>query len=136
KNHISGAADALHTSQPGVSRQIRQLEHELGFQIFERKRNRVIGLTEPGQEVYRVASRVVADMETLSNIKDDYATTQTGVLTLATTHTHARYSLPPIIAKFMERYPKVQINLQQGNPTDICVEVQEGRADLAIGTEA
>lgn len=135
-NHISDAADALHTSQPGVSKQIRQLEHELGFQIFERRRNRVIGLTEPGREVIQTAERIVNDMETLRQIKGDYDCAQSGVLNIATTHTHARYILPPTINRFMQEYPDVQVNLQQGNPTDVCVSVQEGRADLAIGTEA
>lgn len=135
-NHISDAADALNTSQPGVSKQIRQLEYELGFQIFERRRNRVIGLTEPGREVIQTAERIVSDMETLRQIRGDYACAHSGVLNIATTHTHARHILPPMINQFMQAYPEVQVNLQQGNPTEICASVQEGRADIALGTEA
>lgn len=134
-NHITDAASILNTSQPGVSKQIRQLEYELGFSIFERKRNRVIGLTEPGREVVKVAQRVINDMQALKHIKDDYTSAEVGQLTIATTHTMARYFLPQIIEKFISLHKDVQISLKQGDPTDICEFVLDGRADMAIGTE-
>ncbi len=134
-NHISAAAEALHTSQPGVSKQIQMLERELGFDIFERTRNRVIGLTDPGREVVEIIQRVFNDIESLRTIRDDYSRRQEGALTIATTHTQARYVLPKVIAGFIRRYPRVRLSLQQGNPTEICEQVSSGQADLAIGTE-
>jgi len=134
--NISAAAEGLNTSQSGVSKQIQMLEHELGFQVFERKRNRVIGLTEPGQEVVKAARNIVVEMESLFRIREDYASADSGVLTLATTHTHARYILPATIDRFMHCFPDVKINLRQGNPTEICAAVHDGLADIAIGTEA
>lgn len=134
-NHISAAADILHTSQSGISKQIQLLEYELGFNIFERTRNRVVGLTDPGEEVVKIIQRIFNDVEDLRSIQDDYDNRQHGALTIATTHTHARYMLPPVIKSFVKRYPKIQIGLLQGNPTEICELVENGSADLAVGTE-
>lgn len=135
-NHISAAAEALHTSQPGVSKQIQLLEAEVGFPIFQRKRNRVIGLTEPGREVIEIAQRIMSDVESLRMLREDYLDREKGVLTIATTHTYARYVLPRVIERFIKRYPDVHLGLQQGNPTQICEAVQNEDADIAIGTEA
>ena len=134
-NHISAAAEALHTSQPGMSKQIQLLEAELGFEIFQRKRNRVVGLTEPGLEVIEIAQRILNDVENLRTIRDDYQALEQGSLTIATTHTYARYVLPRVVEKFVQRYPHVRLGLQQGNPTQICEAVEKGEADLALGTE-
>lgn len=134
-NHISAAAEALHTSQPGVSKQIQLLESEIGFPVFQRKRNRVVGLTEPGREVIEVAQRILNDVESLRTIREDYLDREKGTLTIATTHTYARYVLPKVVERFMRRYPEVRIGLQQGNPTQICEAVETGEADIAIGTE-
>lgn len=134
-NHISAAADAMHTSQPGVSKQIQLLEAELGFAIFARKRNRIIGLTEPGKEVVEVARRILADTDNLRHIRDDFLSTDSGGFTIATTHTQARYVLPKVIQRFVTRYPRVRLGLRQGNPTQICELVEAGEADIAIGTE-
>ncbi|WP_158930810.1 LysR substrate-binding domain-containing protein [Acidisphaera sp. S103] len=134
-NHISAAANALHTSQPGLSKQIQLLEHELGFAIFERKRNRLVGLTEPGQKVVEIAQHILGDVQNLRTIKDDHFAEEYGSLVIGTTQTSARYILPPIISGFMVRYPKVHLRLQQGNPTQICEAVEEGKADIAIGTD-
>lgn len=134
-NHISAAAEALHTSQPGVSKQIQLLESEVGFPIFQRKRNRVVGLTEPGREVIEIAQRILGDVDSLRTIRDDYLGRESGSLTVATTHTYARYVLPKVVERFIRRYPKVRIGLQQGNPTQICEAVESGEADVAIGTE-
>jgi LysR family cys regulon transcriptional activator len=134
-NHISAAADALHTSQPGVSKQIQMLELELGFEIFERTRNRVVGLTEPGREAIEIIQRVFNDIESLRTMRDDYSSAQEGSLTIATTHTHARYVLPKVIETFIGRYPLVRLSLQQHNPTDCCAAVESGEADLAVCTD-
>lgn len=134
-NHISAAAEALHTSQPGMSKQIQLLEEELGFAVFQRKRNRVVGLTGPGREVIEIAQRIMSDIESLRAVREDYNAREEGNLTIATTHTYARYVLPSVVSKFMKRYPAVRLGLQQGNPTQICEAVDTGEADLAIGTE-
>lgn len=134
-NHISAAAEALHTSQPGVSKQIQLLESEIGFPVFRRKRNRVVGLTEPGRELIEIAHRILGDVDSLRTIRDDYLDRESGSLTIATTHTYARYILPRVVERFIRRYPGVRIGLQQGNPTQICEAVESGEADMAVGTE-
>lgn len=134
-NHISAAADALHTSQPGISKQIQLLEAELGFAIFQRRRNRIVGVTEPGREVLSIAQRMLADADNLKSVREDYAARDDGRLILATTHTQARYVLPHVIERFVRRWPKVRLGLRQGNPTQICDLVEAGEADIAIGTE-
>jgi LysR family cys regulon transcriptional activator len=134
-NHISAAAEALHTSQPGISKQIALLESEIGFPVFERKRNRVTGLTEPGREVIEIARRILNDVENLRTLRDDYLEREEGALTIATTHTYARYVLPKVVSRFLARYPGVRLGLQQGNPTQICEAVEAGEADIAVGTE-
>jgi LysR family transcriptional regulator, cys regulon transcriptional activator len=134
-NHLSAAAEALHTSQPGVSRQIQLLEAELGFEIFLRTRNRIIGPTEPGRLVVEIAKRVVTDMAALRALKDDVNSAARGTLTIGTTHTQARYVLPHVIESFVKSHPDVQLILRQGNPEEICALVDAGEADLAIGTD-
>lgn len=135
-HHITSAAAALHTSQPGVSKQIQQLEAELGFPIFIRKRNRVVGLTEPGKEVVEVARRVVTDTDNLKHIREEFLSRDSGTLTIATTHTHARYILPNVIERFATGHPNVQLALRQGNPTQVCELVETGEADIAVATES
>ncbi len=134
-NHLSAAAEAVHSSQPGVSRQIQLLEAELGFEIFVRTRNRIIGLTEPGKHVLEVARRVVNDISTLKSLKEEMSASNSGTLTVATTHTLARYILPSAIEEFLKKFPDVQLVLKQGDPEQICEMVDAGDADLAIGTE-
>jgi LysR family cys regulon transcriptional activator len=134
-NHISAAAEAMHTSQPGVSKQIQLLESEIGFPVFQRNRNRVVGLTEPGREVIEIAQRIIGDVDSLRTIRDDYLDRENGSLAIATTHTYARYVLPKLVERFIKRYPKIRIRLQQGNPTQICEAVESGEADMAVGTE-
>ncbi len=134
-NHLSAAAEYLNTSQPGISKQIQLLEAELGFSVFQRKRNRILGLTEPGRRIMEIAQRVISDVDGLKAVRDDFATQDQGSLTIATTHTPARYILPAIIEKFARRFPLVRLGLRQGNPTQICEMVESGDADIAIGTE-
>jgi LysR family transcriptional regulator, cys regulon transcriptional activator len=133
-NHISSAAEALNTSQPGISKQIRQLELELGFDIFERTRNRIVGVTAAGLEVIGNAERIFREVDDIQKISDDYSEEKGGRLTIATTHTFARYVLPNVIREFFQKQPNVQIGLLQGNPTEVCEHVQAGRADVGVST--
>lgn len=134
-NHLSAAAEALNTSQPGVSRQIQLLENELGFEIFLRTRNRIIGLTPPGKHVVDIAQRVVDDVGALRSLRDQVSIGDRGTLTIGTTHTQARYVLPRVIAFFVKAYPDVELVLKEGDPEEVCQMVEAGTADLAIGTE-
>jgi LysR family cys regulon transcriptional activator len=134
-NHLSAAAEALNTSQPGVSRQIQLLELELGFEIFIRTRNRIIGLTEPGEVVFAIAQRIATDVAALKRLKSDMNSGNQGVFTIGTTHFQARYTLPPVVEKFVKTYPDVRLVLRQGDPEEICQLVEAGDVDLAIGTE-
>lgn len=133
---ISDAADALYTSQPNISKQIRQLEQELGIDIFVRNGKRVVAVTEPGKAILDIAQRMLHDAENLKQIGQEFHTQDSGHLTIATTHTQARYILPPVVKRFVRRYPKVQLGLHQGNPTQIAGQVLHGEADVAIATEA
>ncbi len=134
-NHFSDAAEHLHTSQPGLSKQIQMLEAELGFAVFHRSRNRILGLTDPGREIVEIAKRVIMDVESMKSVQADLAAQTHGSLTIATTHTPARYVLPDIVQRFVTRYPEVTVGLRQGNPAQICAMVDEGTADIAIGSE-
>lgn len=134
-NHLSAAAEALNTSQPGVSRQVQLLEQELGFQIFQRTRNRIMGLTEAGEHLYSIAQRIVNDTNSIASFKSDILSGNRGRLTIATTHTQARYVLPGVIEGFLQKYPDLRLVLRQGDPEEICALVEAGEADLAVGTE-
>jgi LysR family transcriptional regulator, cys regulon transcriptional activator len=133
--NISAAAEALHTSQPGVSKQIRLLEEELGVTIFLRNGKRVVGVTEPGREILAIAQRILAEANNLKSAGGEFRSPDRGSLTIATTHTQACYVLPPVIRKFSERYPDVRLALHQGNPTQVAEAVVAGEAELAIATE-
>src|SRR5690554_6384214 len=104
---VSAAAEALFKAQPGISRQIREIEEELGVQVFHRRKNRIVGLTPAGEEVLAVARRMLLDAKTLRSIGKQYSSHDSGELVIATTHTHARYSLPPVIAEFSKDFPNV-----------------------------
>lgn len=134
--NISLAADALHTSQPGVSKQIQLLEQELNLQIFERHGKRLTGVTEPGRNIVELAERVMRDMENIKRVGDEFSHEDIGMLTIATTHTQARYRLPAAVKAFMEKYPEVKLNIHQGNPTQVAEQVESGEADIGIATEA
>ena len=134
--NISAAAEALHTSQPGVSKQIQLLEDELNLQIFERHGKRLTGVTEPGRSIVELAERVMCDMENIKKVGDEFSHEDVGILTIATTHTQARYRLPAAVKAFVEKYPQVKLNIHQGNPTQVSEQVQSGEADIGIATEA
>jgi LysR family cys regulon transcriptional activator len=133
--NVSEAAEALHTSQPGVSKQIRALEDELGVQVFVRHGKRLVSVTEPGKAVIAIAERILSEAQNLRRAGEEYANDQLGTLTIAATHTQARYALPKAVAAFKRRYPKVELLLQQGNPTQICEQVIAGEADMGVATE-
>ncbi|MFA6062566.1 MAG: HTH-type transcriptional regulator CysB [Gallionella sp.] len=133
---ISGAAEALYTSQPGISKQIKQLEEELGIEIFVRNGKRIVAITEPGKAVLSIAQRMLHDMENLKQVGEEFGSQSSGHLTIATTHTQARYALPPVVKQFMGRNPGVKLGLHQGSPTQIAEQVLSGEADIGIATES
>jgi LysR family cys regulon transcriptional activator len=133
--NVSEAAEALHTSQPGVSKQIRALEDELGVQVFVRHGKRLVSVTEPGKAVITIAERILSEAQNLRRAGEEYANDQLGTLTIAATHTQARYALPKAVAAFKGKYPKVELLIHQGNPTQICEQVIAGEADMCVATE-
>jgi len=134
-NHISAAAKALNMSQPAMSRQIQILEAELGFEIFFRTRNRIIGLTSSGEHVAEIAQRVANEVGALRSLKDEISAGNRGTLRIGTTHTQARYVLPRAITAFVKKYPDVELILKEGDPEEVCEMVERGDADFAIGSE-
>lgn len=134
--NVSDAADALFTSQPGVSKQIRLLEAELGVEIFSRHGKRLVAITEPGRAVLEIAERMLNEVNNLQQVGDEFSNENAGSLSIATTHTQARYALPRVIRDFMRRYPQVKLSLHQGNPRQVCEMVLDGTADIALATEA
>jgi LysR family cys regulon transcriptional activator len=133
---ISDAAEALYTSQPGVSKQIKLLEDELGMEIFVRSGKRITAVTEPGKSILEIAERILHETDNMRLVSEEFHAQDSGTLTIATTHTQARYALPPVVRQFIKRYPRVRLNLHQGSPTQIAEQVLEGTADLAIATES
>ena len=135
--NVSDAAELLHTSQPGVSKQIRLLEDELGVPIFTRVGKRLADVTQPGKAILSVAGRILQEAENLKKIGVEYTNDSSGTLAIATTHTQARYSLPPSIKTFSDQYPDVSLRLHQGSTTNQITELAvEGKVDFAIVTEA
>jgi LysR family transcriptional regulator, cys regulon transcriptional activator len=134
--NLTEVAQALHTSQPGVSRQIRELEQELGVEIFVRAGKRLTGLTEPGRAMVEIIERLLHDADNLRSAGHDYASQNSGPLTIAATHSQARYALPAVVRDFRALYPKVTLNLHQGSPRQIAQMLLDGEADIAIATEA
>jgi LysR family cys regulon transcriptional activator len=134
--NVSEAAQALHTSQPGVSKQIRALEDELGTPIFVRQGRRFASLTDAGREVVAAVDRILAEMANLRAVAEEFANHMKGSLAVAVTHTQARYALPAVVSAFTKRYPDVKLKLLQGNPRQLARMVIAGEADVAIATEA
>ena len=134
--NVSEAAAALHTSQPGVSKQIRALEEELGAGIFRRQGRRLVAITEAGRDVVASIERILAEIANLKAVGEEHAHHARGGLAVGVTHTQARYALPPIVTAFKKRFPEVKLKLLQGSPHQLARMVLAGEADLAIATEA
>lgn len=133
--NLTEVANVLFTSQPGVSRQIRELEEELGVDIFDRNGKRLTGLTEPGKEVLQIIERLLLESENLQRAGEAYSGKSTGTLSIAATHTQTRYVLPGAVQKFRAAFPEVRIALQQSAPEHIAEWVLSGKADIGIATE-
>jgi len=134
--NLTEVAAALFTSQSGVSKHIKDLEDELGVELFVRRGKRLLGLTEPGKELAVIVDRMLQDARNIKRLADQFADAQTGQLTIATTHTQARYALPQVVARFKAAFPKVHLVLHQGSPAEIVAMLESGEADVGIATEA
>lgn len=134
--NLTEVAQSLHTSQPGVSRQIRELEDELGVDIFVRAGKRLTGLTPPGAAVLPIVERLLDDAENLRRAGSDYARQGHGPLSIAATHSQARYALPPAVRDFRGSHPDVALQLHQGSPKQVAQMLLDGEADIGIATEA
>ena len=134
--NLTEVAAALHTSQPGVSRQIRELEAELGIEIFVRSGKRLTGLTAPGATLLPIVERLLQECDNLLRAGADFARSDIGALTIAATHSQARYALPAAVRDFRAEHPQVQLHLHQGTPQQVATMLLEGQADIGIATEA
>ncbi|WP_455376760.1 CysB family HTH-type transcriptional regulator [Kaarinaea lacus] len=134
--NVSEAAESLFTSQPGVSKQIRLLESEIGVPIFTRSGKRLTQITPAGQQILKRARNILREVENIKQIGNEFQREQSGNLTIATTHTQARYFLPTIIKNFVGRFPDVKLTLKQGYPEEITEMVVDGLADMVLATEA
>ncbi len=133
--NLSATAVALGTSQPSVSRQILALEHELGVDLFKRSKKRLLGLTKAGTEALRVARQMVRGADDLQQLGSEFGENAPGKLTIAASHTYARYVLPRIVQQFTAKHPSVRLTLLQGNPTQIANWITSGAADICIMPE-
>ncbi|HWK39137.1 MAG TPA: CysB family HTH-type transcriptional regulator [Hyphomicrobium sp.] len=134
--NLTEVANALYTSQSGVSRHIKDLEDELGVELFVRRGKRLLGLTGPGQELVPIVERLLLDAKNIKRLADQFSQRDQGDLTIATTHTQARYALPPVVVKFKEAFPNVRLILHQASPKEIMSMLLEGSADIGVATEA
>ena len=134
--NLTEAAKALHTSQPGVSKAIIELEEELGIEIFSRHGKRLKRITEPGQHVLESIAIIMREVGNLKRIGEQFSAQDSGMLSIATTHTQARYVLPVPVAKLREAYPKVNVSLHQGSPDQVARMVIEETADIGMATES
>ena len=134
--NVSATAQSLFTSQPGISKQIRLLEDELGVQIFARSGKHLTHITKAGEVIVKAAGDILQRAEGIRQMAQEFSDASRGTLTLATTHTQARYALPSVIAAFIEKYPEVTLHMQQGTPMQIAEMAAAGSVDFAIATEA
>lgn len=134
--NLTDVGNALFTSQSGVSKHIKDLEDELGIELFLRKGKRLLGLTDPGKELLTIVERMLIDTKNIKLLAEQFSQSDKGQLTVATTHTQARYVLPQIVSSFKKEFPKVHLALHQGSPKEISELLLNGEADLAIATES
>lgn len=134
--NVSATAESLYTSQPGISKQVRMLEDELGIQVFGRSGKHLTHVTPAGRDVIEIAQQILAKVESIKAVAKEHTLPDQGKLNIATTHTQARYALPPVISGFMQKFPKVSLHMHQGSPQQISEAASRGEADFAIATEA
>ena len=134
--NLTEVGNALFTSQSGVSKHIKDLEDELGVELFVRKGKRLLGLTDPGRELLEIVERILLDANNIKNLVEQYSRRDEGQLTVIATHTQARYSLPQVITEFKKSFPKVHLKLHQASPGEIVTMLQNGEADIGVATEA
>ncbi len=134
--NLTEVANALFTSQSGVSKHIKDLEDELGVELFVRKGKRLLGLTDPGKELAQIVERMLLDANNIKQLAAQFSNRDEGQLVVATTHTQARYALPQVVKHFKEAFPKVHLVLHQSSPPEIVSMLMEGEADIGIATES
>lgn len=134
--NVSATAQALYTSQPGISKQIRMLEDELGVEVFARSGKHLTHITPAGQSILRIAGDILQQTDTIRRVAQEFRDESRGELSIATTHTQARYALPPVIQGFTHRFPDVSLHMHQGTPMQIAEMAADGDVDFAIATEA
>ena len=133
--NLTEVANTLYTSQSGVSRHIKELEDELGVELFIRRGKRLLGMTEPGKALLTMAERILTEANNIRRLADNFANSDRGRLHVATTHTQARYALPGIIKEFRTQYPQVQLVLHQGSPSEIVSMLLSGETDIGLTSE-
>lgn len=134
--NVSATAQVLYTSQPGISKQIRLLEDELGVEIFARSGKHLTRITPAGEAILKVAGEILRKVESIKQVAQEFSDETKGSLSIATTHTQARYALPPVIEGFMGKFPDVSLHMHQGTPMQIAEMAASGGVDFAIATEA
>ncbi len=134
--NVSATAQSLYTSQPGISKQIRLLEDELGVEVFARSGKHLTSVTPAGEDILKLAGEVLKQVGTIKAVAQEHSDPRKGSISIATTHTQARYVLPPVIKQFIDNYPEVSLHMNQGTPMQISEMASEGEVDFAIATEA
>ena len=134
--NVSATAQSLYTSQPGISKQIRLLEDELGVEVFARSGKHLTRVTPAGETIIKVAGEILRKVGSIKQIAQEFSNERKGDLALATTHTQARYALPNVIKSFIQEYPDVSLHMHQGTPMQISEMASDGTVDFAIATEA
>jgi len=134
--NVSATAQSLYTSQPGISKQIRLLEDELGVEVFSRSGKHLTNITPAGEDILKLAGEVLRQVATIKSIAQEHSDPSKGSVSIATTHTQARYVLPSVIKQFMDKYPDVSLHMNQGTPVQISEMAADGEVDFAIATEA
>ncbi|QDP01643.1 HTH-type transcriptional regulator CysB [Thalassotalea sp. PS06] len=134
--NVSATAESLFTSQPGISKQVRMLEDELGVQIFGRSGKHLTHVTQAGQEIIKISADILSKVEGIKSVAREYTQPDEGRLRIATTHTQARYALPDVIQGFVKKFDKVSLHMYQGTPAQISDAAAKGEADFAIATES
>ena len=134
--NVSATAQSLYTSQPGISKQIRLLEDELGVEVFARSGKHLTRITPAGEKIIETAGEILRKVESIKQVAQEFSDERKGSLSIATTHTQARYALPNIINQFISQYPEVSLHMHQGTPIQIAEMASDGTVDFAIATEA